>query len=338
MTVRIIHNLTQAQYNSRAYVTIGVFDGIHRGHQQLVGGMVKAAHSAGNVAVVVTFDPHPVAALGYDPPPLMTTVEERAELLAPLELDLLVALPFTRATAHTSATDFVELLLQHLGLLELWGGPDFALGHRREGDIPFLRRLGAERGFTVHTVEPLVWEGGLISSSRVRAALEAGDIPQATGCLGHPYRLVGVVVQGRGMGHSLGTPTANLSIQQPERLLPAGGVYACVAHTERPGAYPAVVNVGVRPTFAGRTLTVEAHLLDSDADLYDQRLALDFIARLRDERSFSTADALVEQIHKDIAQARDVLGVDAPSTGCSQEAAKGARTRDMQFLAVGRTP
>ncbi len=317
--MRIVHDLAQACPASRSYVTIGVFDGVHRGHQQLITRMVEAAHSAHNVAVVITFDPHPATTLGYEPPPLLAAVEERTRLLAALGLDILLVLPFTPAIARTPATDFLEALMHHLHLAELWGGPDFALGHRRGGDIPFLRRFGAERGFTVHIVEPLTWEGSLVSSSRVRAALKAGDIFQATGCLGRPYRLAGVVVHGRGLGRSIGVPTANLSLPSPprlpggggERLIPAGGVYACLAYTERLGTYSAVTNIGIRPTFAGTSgrqmLVVEAHLLDFDADLYDQVLTLDFIARLRDERAFPTLNALVEQIGGDIAQARAIL-------------------------------
>lgn len=296
------------------YVTIGVFDGVHRGHQQLITRMAEAAHLTGNVAVAITFDPHPATMLGadnehpFDPPPLLTTVEQRAELLAALGLDVVLVLPFTLATAHTPATDFIETLMHHLHLTELWGGPDFTLGYRREGNISFLRRLGAEQGFAVRVVEPMEWEGALVSSSRVRAALRAGDVLQATGCLGRPYRLAGVVVRGDGRGHSIGVPTANIS-PPPERLIPANGIYACLAHTEHLGTHPAVINIGTRPTFPGHALAVEAHLLDFDADLYDQVLALDFIARLRDERTFPTVNALVEQIHDDIAQARVVLGM-----------------------------
>jgi len=270
--------------------------------------MAEAAHLTGNVAVAITFDPHPATTLGYDPPPLLTTVEQRAELLAALGLDVVLVLPFTLATARTPATDFIETLMHHLRLAELWGGPDFTLGHRREGNISFLRCLGAERGFAVRIVEPVEWEGALVSSSRVRAALRTGDVPQATGCLGRPYRLAGVVVRGDGRGHSIGVPTANIS-PPPERLVPANGIYACLAHTKHLGTHPAVINIGTRPTFPGHTLAVEAHLLDFDADLYDQVLALNFIARLRDERAFPTVNALVEQIHDDIAQARVILGM-----------------------------
>jgi len=338
--MRIVYDLAQVPslfppqgVRWEGYVTIGVLDGIHRGHQRLITRMVEAAHSTNGVAVALTFDPHPATVLGHEPLLLLTTVGDRAELLAALRLDVLVVLPFTPATARTTATDFVEALVRHLRLTELWAGLDFALGHRREGDIPFLRRLGAERGFTVRVVEPLVWEGALVSSSRVRAALKAGDIPQATGCLGRPYRLAGVVtttpifppLEG-GLG-GVGAPppeggvrvsTANVS-PSPERLIPAGGVYACLAHTERLGIRPAVVNVGTRPTPPSprkwerdETLVVEAHLLDFDGDLCDQVLALDFIARLRDERAFPNLKTLAEQIHDDIAQARVVLGMQNP--------------------------
>lgn len=296
------------------YVTVGVFDGVHRGHQQIIVGMAEAARSAGGVAIALVFDPHPAAILetaGRQPLRLLTTVEERAELLATLGLDALIVSPFTKATARTSAGDFVEALIQDLGLIELWGGPDFALGHRREGNVSSLRRLGAERGFSIRVVEPLVWEGDLVSSSRIRAALDAGDAHQATGCLGRPYRLTGQIVHGDGRGGRLGVPTANLSLL-PERLIPANGIYVCLARTEHLGTYPAAVNVGTRPTFPGASAdqasTVEAYLLDFDGDLYGQTLALDFIARLRDELTFPNIDALIAQMHKDIAQARDILG------------------------------
>ena len=295
--MRIVHDLAQARPTSRSHVTVGVFDGIHRGHQQLIIGMAKAAHAMGNIATVLTFDPHPVITLGYEPPPLLTTVEERADLLAVLGVDVLVVLPFTPAIAHTPATDFVVLLNHHLRLAELWGGPDLAFGHRREGNIPFLRQLGAEQGFVVHIVEPLMWEGALVNSSRVRAALRAGDILQATGCLGRPYRLTGILLppslplQGRergGLDRRVGVLTATLSLP-PERLIPARGFYACITHTEQ-GSHPAVVSIGdpasvVGPS-GGKTMGIKVHL--PDLDIYDQIISLDFVTRLQDERPFPT--------------------------------------------------
>jgi riboflavin kinase/FMN adenylyltransferase len=298
--MRIVHNLTQARPAAPSYVTIGVFDGVHRGHQQLITRMVEAARSTRSAAIAVTFDPHPAKALGGESPPLLTTLEERVDLLAGLGLDALVVLPFTQATARTTATDFVETLMHRLHLAELWGGTDFALGYRCEGDIPFLQRLGARRGFTVHVVEPLIWEGALVNSSRVRGALKAGDIPQATGCLGRPYRLAGIVIHRQGPTGRIGVPMANIS-PPPERLIPASGAYACLAHTEHRGTHAAVTYISTRPAPGGGSgehgLTIEAHLLDFDAELYGQAVMLDFIARLRGK-----------QTRDDIAQARAILG------------------------------
>jgi riboflavin kinase/FMN adenylyltransferase len=278
-TATLVEALSQIDLTARSCVTIGVFDGVHRGHQQLVAAMVQAAHSTHNAAVALTFDPHPATTLGYEPPPLLTTVEERVELLAALGLDALIMLPFTPVTAHTPAADFVESLVRHLHLAELWGGPDFAFGYQREGNIPFLRQLGAERGFTIHIVEPLVWDGAPVNSSRVRAALREGDTRQATGCLGRPYRLTGVVVPGE----------ATISLVLPaERLIPAAGIYVCLAHTEHSGTHTAAVNV--RPASTGQTPVAEVHL--PDLDLAGQTLALDFVTRLpdklQDERPFPT--------------------------------------------------
>jgi riboflavin kinase/FMN adenylyltransferase len=273
----LVEALARVDLAARSYVTVGVFDGVHRGHQQLVTAMVEAAHTAHSAAVALTFDPHPATTLGYEPPLLLTTVEERVELLSALGLDALVVLPFTPTTAHTSAADFVASLVHHLHLAELWGGPDFAFGHQREGNISFLRKLGAERGFTIHVVEPLVWEGAPVNSSRVRAALKEGDTAQATGCLGRPYRLTGIVVPGEAERHTRPT-TIGLSLS-PERLIPADGVYACLAHTEHLGTHTAVVNL--RSASAGQTLVAEVHLPDLNLD--GQTLALDFVARLPDE-------------------------------------------------------
>ena len=304
--MQIAHSLEEIALSRPSHVTIGAFDGVHRGHQQLIGSMAREAHAAGRAAVALTFDPHPGAVLGRSPVAALSTIEERATLLAELEVDLLVVLRFTPAVAGTPAERFVAALRRHLNLVELWAGPDFALGHRREGDVPFLRRLGERMGFEVRVVEPLRWRGEIISSTRIRAALTAGDVEEANGCLGRPYHLSGIVIHGRGLGRTMGIPTANLE-PPPGRLIPANGVYACFARLEGGETWPAVVNVGVRPTIAADHLTVEAHLLDFDGDLYGRRLGLDFIARLRDERIFPSLNALVDQVHRDIEEARRLL-------------------------------
>lgn len=296
--MRIVHDLAQAHPASRSHVTIGVFDGVHRGHQQLITKMADAAHATGSTAVALTFDPHPATVLSHAPPsPLLTTPEERAQLLAALGLDILVVVPFTLATSRILALDFVTALMEHLRIAQLWTGPDFALGYRREGNLPFLRRLGAERGFTVRVVEPMVWQGAVVSSSRVRAALRGGDIQEANGCLGRPYRLSGVVtpprlppgreIEGAGEGgRSSGTHTATIS-PPPKRLIPASGVYACLMHAEHLGTCSTVITIAHPPALdeaADRpSLVVEADLEGCDADLFERVVALDFIARLGDE-------------------------------------------------------
>lgn len=268
--MRTVYSLSEVNLSSPSCVTVGVFDGLHLGHQKLLCGMVSAARTARFNAVVITFDPHPAAILGHPVPPLLTSIEERAELMTPLDVDLLIVLTFTDELAHTTVTDFIILLREHLLLAQLWGGPDLALGYRREGDIPFLRRLGAEAGFTVHIVEPVVWDGTIVNSSRVRAALRAGDVRQAAGCLGRPYRLPGTATQVTG-----GADASILTfIPAPGRLVPAPGSYECLAYLKGEVATPATVLV--------REETLEVSLSHPGAGhLQSDRpfsLALDFIA------------------------------------------------------------
>ena len=304
--MQIVRGLTQRLPGARSHVAIGVFDGVHLGHQNLLTRMVEAAHAGGGTAVALTFDPHPAAGLGREPPPLLTTLEERSEILGGLGLELLVLMPFTGETARMPASDFVELLMRQLDLAELWSSEGFAIGHQRAGDADFLRRAGEERGFVTRVVEPFTWKGTAVSSSRVRRALLEGDLAQASGCLGRPYRLQGKVVHGDGRGHLFGVPTANLSLP-PERLIPANGIYACLVHTAELQGHPAVTNVGTRPSFPGDQHTVEAHLLEFEGDLYGEVLGIDFHARLRDELVFSSTEQLTAQIEQDMAQARVVL-------------------------------
>ena len=313
--MQVVHHLEDVNpagfsEHTRSFVTVGVFDGLHRGHQRIIGGLARAAHEAGQDAVVVTFDPHPSAVLGESAPLLLTTMGERLDLMADLEVDTVVVFPFTDDIVHTPARDFVNDLLTHLDMMEIRVGPDFALGHGQQGDISYLKQLGGQLGFQVRVIEPVTWQGSVVHSSRIREALQRGDVDAANGCLGRAYRLSGVVGHGRGRGRSIGVPTANID-PPPNRLIPVSGVYACRASTERGEAYAAAVNVGTRPTFTGQSdpqgLTVEAHLLDFDRDLYNEVLGIDFLARLRDEQAYPTLNALVAQMREDIAQTRALL-------------------------------
>jgi riboflavin kinase / FMN adenylyltransferase len=294
-----------------AWISIGSFDGVHRGHQALIKKLVAEAHRSGHLAVVVTFFPHPAVVLrDISEPYYLTTPEEQAVLLAALGVDYLVTLTFDRALAAVSANDFVQMLSTHLGLRQLWVGSDFALGRNREGNVPRLRQIGESLGFDVHIMEPVMEEGETISSSLVRAALKAGRVKEAARLLGRNYSVTGIVIHGDGRGHQLGIPTANLSVWS-QRLLPAFGIYATWvwAGGQR---LASVSNVGIRPMFEKNDVTprIEAHLLDFDQDLYGQELTLEFVDYHRGEQKFSSIEAMLEQIKHDILWAREVFNND----------------------------
>ncbi len=288
-----------------AYLTIGVFDGVHRGHRALIRYLVAAARADHAPAVVLTFTPHPVAVLGDQADlPCLTTPEERAQLLFRLGVDIVITQPFDRALASQSAEAFMRRLSHALGLRRLFVGYDFALGHGREGTAERLRELGQLLGYEVEVIAPVRHGEEIISATAIRAHLQAGRVDVATDLLGYFYTLAGKVVRGEGRGHQLQFPTANLA-PPACKLLPANGVYACWSRVlgQR---YLSVVNIGLRPTFEAHADRphIESHLLDFRGDLYDQTLTIEFVARLREERKFPSAEALVEQIQRDVNQAR----------------------------------
>lgn len=304
------HGLEAVTSTTKTGLTIGAFDGVHLGHQTLIRCLVSAAHSGGLQAVVLTFDPLPRQVLGHGGADLLSTLEERLARLEPLGLDGVIVLPFDRVVAATPAADFVSLLVERLALAGLWVGPDFTLGRDQEGNIPFLREIGTRLHFDVHIfAENVVWEGQPVRSSRIRRAVKAGDMRQANGCLGRPYQLTGVVEHGEARGRQLGFPTANLQLPA-DRLLPASGVYVCYAHLLS-GRFAAITNVGTRPTFNHHPPNVEAHLLDFSGDIYGEPLRLDFLHRLRPELWFPSAEALIEQMRQDEAEARAYLSIDS---------------------------
>ncbi|MGQ9766743.1 MAG: bifunctional riboflavin kinase/FAD synthetase [Anaerolineae bacterium] len=303
------------------FLTIGNFDGVHRGHQMLVRSLAEAAHAAGALAGLLTFEPHPLAVLRPEAVTLrLTSNEERAAALAALGLDFVLVLPFTRETAATPAAQFMATLTTHLPLRALWVGPDFALGCGREGNAQRLAELGQALGYTVHIVPLYHWQGEPVRSSRVRSLLaEKGAVGQAADLLGRPYQVWGKVAEGAKRGRRLGFPTANL-VLPPNRLVPAHGVYACWAWREDAG-YRAVVNIGVRPTFDNGYRSVEAYLLDFAEELYGETLGLSFISRLRAEMRFPDVSALIAQIRNDAEATRQLLGdpPDHAHPACWQE-------------------
>jgi riboflavin kinase/FMN adenylyltransferase len=293
-------------------ITIGAFDGVHRGHKALIRQMVTEARQQAMLPVVLTFDPLPRQISDRGENGLLLTLEERVSHIKRLDVRGVVVLPFDDALMKTTAESFVRQMVSHLALAGLWVGPDFRLGRNREGDIHYLKAAGQRLGFEVYALrETITWKGKPVRSSRIRRALKKGDLREANGCLGYPYHLTGTVVHGDRRGRELGFPTANLQIPS-ECLLPANGVYVCRVHL-REGIYHAITNVGTRPTFNDSPPTVEAYLLDFSGDLYGSWMSVDFLKYLRPEERFASADELIEQMNRDEMQARRWLERDTPS-------------------------
>lgn len=287
-------------------LTIGVFDGVHLGHQFLIGKLKEKAAENGLLSGVVTFHRHPRLVLSPDSKiTYLTSLKERIRLLEGLGVEHVVTLSFTPELSQLGAREFIALLKRYLRVRGLVIGPDFALGKRREGAAPTLRALGDELDFVVEVVPPMVLHGEVVSSTAIRHALSRGDMMAVNKLLGRHFTLAGQVSKGDERGKTLGFPTANL-IPEPEQALPADGVYATRAFLSET-AYQAVVNIGIRPTFGGGQRLVEVHLFDFEGQLYGQELRIELVERLRGEMKFSSAEELKAQIARDVTQARALL-------------------------------
>lgn len=307
--MQIIRELTTAKINSPTVLTIGTFDGVHRAHQALIKQLTQSARERQAQATVVAFHPRPKAVLApqLNHNDYLTTPEERLALFAELGIDSLVLIPFTLELSYMSAHDFMKLLVERLQMIELWAGHDFALGKNREGNLEKLITLGQELNYTVREFTPILINGAIISSTKIRQLLLEGEVRQATDFLGRYPSFSSEIIQGARRGHSLGFPTANFAVPA-ERLLPANGVYA--TFVQLPGSkerLPGVTNVGIRPSFGESERTVETHIFDFDENLYGQRLTLEFVERLRPEKKFNGIDELAVQITHDANQARALL-------------------------------
>ncbi|HWQ16117.1 MAG TPA: bifunctional riboflavin kinase/FAD synthetase [Roseiflexaceae bacterium] len=301
--MNLVFGLPQPINEQPTVLTIGAFDGVHRGHQQLIGGAVQRARALGCQSAVLTFDPHPDRVVRPEQArPVLTSIEERAEQIAALGADLLVVMPFTREVMSLSAREFMGQVCGALALRELWIGWDFALGRKREGDHRRLTEIGRELGYAVHIVERVALDGETVSSTRIRMALQEGDVATAARLLGRPFSVRGEVVGGDRRGRTIGFPTANIAVD-PQHTVPGDGIYVCRA-TLGAAQYDAVTSVGIRPTFGGGPRTVEAYLLDFSDEIYGETLRLDFLHRLRGEEKFDSVRALVAQITEDVAAAR----------------------------------
>lgn len=297
---------TVALADRPVYLALGTFDGVHRGHQAVIAALRAEATTGGGVAAVMTFDPHPLTVVAPPQEPfLLTTVEERLRLLERAGVDLALVVRFDEALRALDAAAWLDRLRRQVAPRHLVSSTTHTFGRDREGSAEFLRAWAAAHGLGV-TVVPLVEDAGIpISSTAIRARLREGDVRTAARWLGRWYSLGGRVVAGEGRGRRLGIPTANLDVPV-DKVIPAQGVYAAYATVGRT-TVPAAVNVGVRPTFDGARLVVEVHLIDTEADLYDQHLEVAFVDRLRPEMRFPDADALRRQIVTDIERTRDLL-------------------------------
>jgi riboflavin kinase / FMN adenylyltransferase len=307
--MRVLHGhpSTWDPDGTRRAVAVGVFDGLHAGHRHVLRDMADRARAAALETCVVTFDPHPLAVVAPEHAPrMLTTVEQRIELLEELDVDLVAVVPFDDEVRSWSPASFVtDLLVGGLGAVLVVVGEDFRFGRDRTGHVGLLREMGAALGFETDIVS-LVGDDSPLSSTRIRELIAAGDVASAARLLERHHEVIGVVVEGDGRGRTIGVPTANVAVAA-EVALPAHGVYAVLA-APVPGEWVSgVANIGVRPTFGGDAEVLEVHMLDRELDLYGETLRVRFVDRIREERRFPDADALVAQIWADIEEARHLL-------------------------------
>ena len=310
----------------RSVLTTGTFDGVHLGHQAILRYLVDRARRVGGVPTLVTFDPHPREVIAGIKVPLLTTMDERADLARELGIERFVVLPFTRDLSNLEPEAYVsDVLLGQVGMKEIVIGYDHRFGRRARGDRSLLERLGAECGFSVDVIPEQIETGVTVSSTEVRTRVASGDVEGAAHLLGRPYAFAGTVVRGDARGRTIGFPTANVQPEHERKLLPGVGVYAVRAWTEASGdgatgargeTWGGMMNVGRRPTFeADGAVKVEVHLFEVDADLYGSRLRVEAVARIRGEKRFDGPDALVRQLREDRQRARWLLAPEAASNG-----------------------
>ena len=290
-------------------VTVGTFDGVHRGHRLVLDRLVAAAKERSLRSVLVTFDPHPLVIVNpVAAPALLTVGQEKHDVLAPRALDEIGVVPFTRELAALEADQFVDqILIRQYGMRELFIGHDHGFGRGRSGDAATLERLGRDRGFRVHVVPAVDGRDGRpVSSTAIRRAIAGGDLARAADGLGRPYSVSGTVAHGAARGAALGFRTLNVETPGPAKLLPPDGVYAVRVVTQT-GTFAGMLNLGGRPTFGDERRMIEAHLFDVNGDWYGQRVRVEFVARIRDVKKFDGPEALIAQLRDDELAARLLL-------------------------------
>jgi len=314
--VNVVHDIDELPGGLRFVLAIGTFDGVHRGHRRVVGGLTRAARELDATPVVLTFDPHPAAVISGTPPAALCDLAERVARLARLGVDTVVVQYFDNEFADQAPRDFLERVGRGRQLVGVVMTPESAFGRDRSGGLNAVRHLADELGYRVIEVRQLASDGAALSSTRLRELLAQGRLAEVNRLLGRPYAVIGTVVKGDQRGRQLGYPTANLHFDRPVAL-PPDGIYA--VHASWGGDDPltpaqlrdGVASLGVRPTFSdGGARVLEVYLFDFDGDLYGQRLRTEFVRRLRGEKRFASADALIDQMKRDAERARSLLSGD----------------------------
>ncbi len=288
-------------------LTIGNFDGVHKGHLALFDLVKDKARFINGQSVVMTFDPHPIKVMKPgNGPPLITPTQQKLKLIENAGIDIIICIPFTKQFAAISAHDFIQdILIKKIGIREIVVGYDYTFGAGRKGTIKMLREMGAQFNFTVHVLEQVRVDNTLVSSTIIRNLVQEGDLIEAKRLLGRNYQVCGTVVKGMNRGNRLlGFPTANLELV--DELTPKAGVYAVQVLIDKQ-TYNGVTNIGYNPTFGNQSFSVETHILDFSEDLIGKTIKIDFLQRLRDEETFKSIEALAEQIRKDISKARELF-------------------------------
>lgn len=308
--MQVEEELSRLLLNKDSIITVGVFDGVHLGHRHLISQVKELARQQDRLSVVITFCQHPQEILTpRHTPPHLTGIDEKLKLLENEKVDHVVALTFNRELAQLGVRQFVELLKKYLKMQGMVIGPDFAMGRDNEGDIQTLKKLGTEMGFTVKVIPPVKINGDIVSSTAIRDALAKGDMEKAQRLFGRHFSLRGKVIRGKGRGHTMGFPTANIAISKGQAL-PADGVYATLVHFDGQ-VLASMTNVGTSPTFGDVGRRVEVYIPDFNEDLYDRELELEFVQKLRGEKRFATPEELKQQMAEDVKRGNAILRTEA---------------------------
>ncbi len=308
--MEILWNINDIVLSEETVLTLGTFDGVHIGHQQLIDTVRDQAKAGGRKSLVITFEPHPQLVLnrGHEPTlRLLTTIEEKIVRLTAEALDVLVIVPFLPSFAAMDPEDFVQqVLMDKCRMAEIVIGHDHAFGKARSGNRELLQQMAGHKGFQVLSLDPVYRDGDIVSSTRIRAALQAGQVKEVIPWLGRPYSLQGRVIHGDGRGRDLGFPTVNLRPFSQYKLVPQNGIYLSRFRFEE-RAYPSVTYVGTRPTFALHERVIETFVMDFHEEIYDREVTIEFLQYLRADARFSRTDELIEQIRKDVEKSVELF-------------------------------